>query len=39
LAEEFAAKVLELKFSPVEIISFLLGYRQSPKEAIDNVEI
>jgi chaperone BCS1 len=39
LAEEFAARVPELKFSLAEIISFLLGYRQSPKEAIDNVEI
>jgi mitochondrial chaperone BCS1 len=39
LAEEFAAKVLELKFSLAEIISFLLGYRQLPKEAIDNVEM
>jgi chaperone BCS1 len=39
LAEEFAARVPELKFSPAEIISFLLENRQSPKEAIDNVEI
>ena len=39
LAEEFAARVPELKFSPAEIISFLLGYRQSPREAIDNMEI
>jgi len=39
LAEEFAARVLELKFSLAEIILFLLGYRQSPREAIDNVEM
>lgn len=38
LAEEFAAKVPELKFSPARILSFLLEYRQSPEEAIDNVE-
>jgi hypothetical protein len=39
LAKEFAARVPELKFSLAEIISFLLGYRQSPREAIDNIEI
>jgi chaperone BCS1 len=39
LAKEFAARVPELKFSLAEIISFLLEYRQSPREAIDNVEI
>ena len=39
MAEEFAARVPELKFSPAEIISFLLEYKQSPKEAINNVEI
>jgi chaperone BCS1 len=38
LAEEFAARVPELEFSPAEIVSFLLEYRQSPGEAIDNVE-
>jgi chaperone BCS1 len=38
LAKEFAARVPELKFSPAEILSFLLEYRQSPEEAIDNVE-
>jgi chaperone BCS1 len=38
LAEEFAGWVPELKFSPAEILSFLLEYRQSPGEAIDNVE-
>jgi len=31
--------VPELKFSLAEIISFLLEYRQSPREAIDNIEI
>lgn len=39
LAKEFAAKVPELKFSPAEISSFLLEYRKSPRDAIDNVEI
>jgi chaperone BCS1 len=39
LAQEFAAKVPELEFSPAELLSFLMGYRQSPREAIDNVEI
>ncbi|CZR67190.1 related to BCS1 protein precursor [Phialocephala subalpina] len=38
LAEEFAGRVPELKFSPAELLSFLLEYRQSPEEAIDNVE-
>jgi chaperone BCS1 len=38
LAEAFAAKVPELEFSPAEISSFLLDHRQSPEEAIDNVE-
>jgi chaperone BCS1 len=38
LAKEFAVKVPELKFSPAEIISFLLEHRKSPEEAIDNVE-
>jgi chaperone BCS1 len=38
LAEEFAARLPELEFSPAEIVSFLLEYRQSPGEAINNVE-
>jgi chaperone BCS1 len=38
LAKDFAAKVPELKFSPAEILSFLLVHRQSPQEAIDGVE-
>jgi chaperone BCS1 len=38
LAEGFAAKVPELEFSPAGILSFLLDYRQSPEEAINNVE-
>jgi chaperone BCS1 len=37
-AEEFAARVPELKFSAAEILSFLLERRKSPEEAIDNVE-
>jgi mitochondrial chaperone BCS1 len=38
LAEAFATKVPELEFSPAGVLSFLLDYRQSPEEAIDNVE-
>jgi chaperone BCS1 len=38
LAKEFAARVPELEFSPAEVLSFILEYRQSPGEAIDNVE-
>jgi mitochondrial chaperone BCS1 len=38
LAKEFAARVPELEFSPAEILSFLLEYRQSRGEAIDKVE-
>lgn len=38
MAKEFAAKVPNLKFSPAEILSFLLEYKQSPEEAINNVE-
>jgi chaperone BCS1 len=34
LAEEFAARVPELKFSPAEIISFLLGYNPSTSTSI-----
>ena len=39
LANAFAAMVLEFTFSPTEILSFLMGYRQSPDDAINNVEI
>jgi len=38
LANEFAAMVPELTFSPAEILSFLMGYRHSPGEVIINVE-
>jgi chaperone BCS1 len=38
LAKDFAANMPELEFSPAEILSVLLEYRQSPGEAIDNVE-
>jgi chaperone BCS1 len=38
LAEKFAVKVPELKFSPAEIFSFLLEHRKSPDEAIDSIE-
>jgi chaperone BCS1 len=39
LAKEFAAKVPKLEFSLAEILSFLLEYKQSPGEAVDNVEV
>ena len=38
LAKDFTAKVPKLEFSPAEILSFLLEYKQSPREAIGNVE-
>ncbi|KAH6884968.1 P-loop containing nucleoside triphosphate hydrolase protein [Thelonectria olida] len=38
LADEFAAKVPEHEFSPAEILSFLVRYRDSPNSALDNVE-
>jgi hypothetical protein len=38
LSKEFASKVPELKFSLAKIFSFLLGYRKSLREAINNVE-
>jgi len=38
LANEFAARVPELKIGPAAILSFLLERRNSPKEAIDDVE-
>jgi chaperone BCS1 len=39
LAKEFTAKVPKLEFGPAEILSFLLEYKQSPGEAVDNVEV
>ncbi|KAH8683208.1 P-loop containing nucleoside triphosphate hydrolase protein [Tricladium varicosporioides] len=38
LAQAFAGRVLELEFGPAELLSFLMGYRQSPEEVVDNVE-
>jgi chaperone BCS1 len=38
LADEFAVKVPEHEFSPAEILSFLVPYRDSPNCALDNVE-
>ncbi|KAH8695736.1 mitochondrial chaperone bcs1 [Phaeosphaeriaceae sp. PMI808] len=38
LAEEFAAKVPKLEFSPAEIMSLLLAHKRSPREAINNVD-
>ncbi|KAH6869579.1 mitochondrial chaperone bcs1 [Thelonectria olida] len=38
LADRFAAKVPEHEFSPAEILSFLIQYRDSPNCALDNVE-
>ncbi|KAH7394826.1 hypothetical protein BKA66DRAFT_455911 [Pyrenochaeta sp. MPI-SDFR-AT-0127] len=37
LAKEFAAKVPKIEFSPAEILSLLLANKQSPRQAIDNV--
>jgi hypothetical protein len=34
----FAIKVLELKFSLAEIFSFLLEYKKSLEESINNIE-
>jgi chaperone BCS1 len=39
LAKEFAAKVPKLEFSPAEIMSLLLVNKQSPRQAVDNVEV
>lgn len=38
LADEFATKVPEHEFSPAEILSFLIQYRDSPSCALENVE-
>jgi len=38
LAQDFAAKMPEPEFTPAELLSFLMKYRQSPGEAIDDVE-
>jgi chaperone BCS1 len=38
LANEFAAIVPELKFSPAGISSFLVAHKNSPREAIDDVK-
>ncbi|KAH6869237.1 P-loop containing nucleoside triphosphate hydrolase protein [Thelonectria olida] len=38
LADEFAAKVPEHEFSPAEILSFLIQYRDSPGCALENIE-
>ncbi|KAH7124773.1 hypothetical protein EDB81DRAFT_664220, partial [Dactylonectria macrodidyma] len=38
LADEFAVKVPQRKFSPAEILSFLIRYRDSPSCALENVE-
>jgi len=39
LATEFAAKVPKYEFSSAEIMSILLANKQSPRHAIDNVEV
>lgn len=39
LAREYAARVPELEYSPAEILSFLLGRKESPEEVIDTVEV
>ncbi|KAF2184558.1 hypothetical protein K469DRAFT_579354, partial [Zopfia rhizophila CBS 207.26] len=38
LAQEFAAKVPKLEFSPAEIMSLLLANKQSPRHAIASVD-
>ncbi|KAH7114594.1 hypothetical protein EDB81DRAFT_669699, partial [Dactylonectria macrodidyma] len=38
LADECAVKVPEREFSPAEILSFLIRYRDSPSCALENVE-
>jgi hypothetical protein len=38
LEKEFAAKVPKLEFSPAKITSLLLANKQSPRQAIDNVD-
>ena len=38
LAEDFAAKVPKLESSAAEIMSLLLANKQSPRQAIDNVD-
>ena len=38
-ANEFAAKVPKLGFSPAESLSFLLANKQSAGQAVDNVEV
>jgi hypothetical protein len=39
LAKKFTTKVPKLEFSLAEILLFLLKHKQSPREAIDNVEV
>ncbi|KAH8706865.1 BCS1 N terminal-domain-containing protein [Phaeosphaeriaceae sp. PMI808] len=38
LAKEFAVKVPKLEFSPAEIMSLLLANKQSPRQAINDVD-
>ena len=38
LAAEFVTKVPQLEFSPAEILSYLLQYRQSPADAVKHAE-
>jgi chaperone BCS1 len=39
LATDFASKVPEQEFSAAEILSFLLQYRNSPRIAMENVQM
>jgi chaperone BCS1 len=39
LAKEFAAKVPKLEYSPAEIMSLLFANKQSPRQAVDSVEV
>ncbi|KAG5802783.1 hypothetical protein H9Q74_013603 [Fusarium xylarioides] len=38
LADEFAANVPEREFSPAELLSYLIQYRDSPTCALDNIQ-
>lgn len=38
LAEEFAAHIPEEEFSPAKILSFLLGHKHSPADAVNSAQ-
>ncbi len=37
MAVMFADRVPEMKYSPAEILSFLIPYKRSPQDAVDNI--